>query len=169
MITTILCVQENSNYYKIPGLDLWDKKRNAYNYTGSNPIITHAPCQQWSRLKHFANENKEEKELAMHCLKLVQQNGGIFEHPAGSSFFKHAGIKPTLSINQNWWGYKCKKTTYLYYSKIKPNAINLNFNAITHKIHQLDKTERSKMPLKFCQWLINHNLEIQTTVNTFNS
>lgn len=156
MIKTILCVQDDSNYHKIPNLDLWTKERDAYKYTGSEPVITHAPCQQWSRLKKFAKQNKLEKDLAMYCLEIVQKNGGIFEHPGGSSFFKYAGIKPTLSINQSWWGFRARKITYLYYHKIKPIPIQLNFEAITITVDRMDKKERSKMPLAFCQWLINH-------------
>ena len=118
---TVLCAKKNSVYKTIPGIDVWDEERDAYFFTGSNPVITHAPCAQWSRMKAFANGNPDEKELAYFCLKNVIRNGGIFEHPAGSSFFKEAGLTSNIySIDQAWWGYAAHKPTYLFFSKCKP-------------------------------------------------
>jgi len=174
-LISVLCVMKKSNYELIPKLDLWGESRDAYFFTGSNPIITHAPCQQWSRMKGFANHNPDEKKLAFHCLKLVLRNGGIFEHPAGSSFFKEAGItKNIYSVDQSWWGFKARKRTYLLFHKIKPLSFPLNFSPPTHVVSQglkingsgkprkgynflpdLKKSERSKMTLSFCQWLVD--------------
>lgn len=84
---SILCADSLSNYFKIDGLDIWTEKRDINNYSGKNKVICHPPCQQWSRLKSFAKNKPEEKKLALLCWEIVQANGGIFEHPAGSSFF----------------------------------------------------------------------------------
>lgn len=171
---SVLCVMKNSNYEKIPQLDLWHQHRDAFFFTGSNPVITHAPCQQWSRMKGFAKANADEKELAFHCLKYVLRNGGIFEHPAGSSFFKEAGItKNIYSVDQSWWGFKARKRTYLLFSKVKPLAFPLNFAPPTHVVSgtlkingsgkmrkgpflpEIKQSERSLMPQPFCQWLVD--------------
>lgn len=113
---TILCAKKDSIYKQIPGVDVWDIDRDAYFFTGSNPVITHAPCAQWSRMKAFANDNKDEKELAWFCLNKVLRNGGIFEHPAGSSFFKEAGITQNIySVDQSWWGFPARKRTYFVF------------------------------------------------------
>ena len=162
---SVLCVNEDSIYKTIPGVDAWDKVRNAYNFNGSNPVITHAPCQQWSRLKYFAKPDELEKELAWFCLEKVKANGGIFEHPANSSFFKEAGIKPTISINQHWFGLEARKTTWLYFHDVKPFSFPLNFNAVTHAIKTgmgkknglklMNKKRHSFTTLDFAMWMIN--------------
>lgn len=157
--TTILCALEKSIYKTIPGLDVWDKNRDAYLYTGQNIIIAHPPCQQWSRLKSFAKEDKKERDLAMFCLEKVRSNGGILEHPAGSSFFAYAGIKPTISINQSWFGFPAQKNTYLYFYDCAPLQLPLSFNAIEKKVTQLSQVKRSFTTIEFATWLINsaHN------------
>lgn len=154
---SILCVDKKSNYKKIPGLDLWDEERNAYNYAGSNPVICHPPCQQWSRMKAFATENKEQKELAIFCWEVVNKNGGILEHPNGSNLFKYvrADKKFIYSVNQHWWGFPARKTTLLYVKDVKLLAYPLNFNAIQKKVNQMNYKSRSIMTLEFCQYLVN--------------
>lgn len=118
---SILCAQKNSLYKEIPGLDIWDEERDAYYFYGSNPVITHAPCPQWSRMKAFAKHDESQKELAWFCLQKVLRNGGIFEHPAGTSFFKEAGIQKNIySVDQSWWGFPARKRTYLFFHKVKP-------------------------------------------------
>jgi len=152
---SVLCVKENSIYNEIPNLDLWGKYRNAYNFKGTTPVIAHPPCQQWSRLRYFSRANKEEKDLAHFCLEQVRKNGGILEHPHGSNFFKEAGIRPTISINQSWFGFSCKKTTLLYFHHYRPIAHPLNFDRIEKRINDLTsrKDKRSEMSLKFAKWL----------------
>lgn len=147
---------KNSNYYKIPGLDLWNQERDAYNFTGSNPVICHPPCAQWSKLKAFAGTNKQEKELAYFCIEKVNQNGGILEHPAGSGIWKLPGIKREniISINQHWFGFPAQKRTWLYFTQVKPISFPLNFNCPVKTVTELHSSSRSKQPLSFCIWLV---------------
>lgn len=152
---SVLCVGDHrSNYRLIPGLDLWDAERDAYNFAGTNPVITHPPCQQWSQMRGFAHDNPREKELAWFCLEKVQRNGGILEHPRGSSFFHAAGIRPTLSVNQSWFGFAGRKTTYLYFVGFKPQAFPITFDCPTKLVERMSSKERSRQPLAFCEWLI---------------
>lgn len=152
---SVLCVNKDSIYKSIPGVDAWDLERDAYKFNGTNPVITHAPCQQWSRLKHFANDNPKEKELAWFCLEKVNANGGVFEHPAGSSFFKDAGIKKIYSVDQFWFGFPARKRTYLYFSKCKPLPVSLRFDAIELTVGELRQERRSDTTIEFATWLIN--------------
>lgn len=154
-IITVLCTLEDSIYKTLPHLDIYDKNRDAYNYTGQNPIIAHPPCQQWSRLKSFAKEDKKEKDLAMFCLEQINKNGGILEHPSGSSFFKYAGIKPTISVNQSWFGFPAEKKTYLYFKDCEPLATPLCFDAITKTVPQLSQKMRSYTTLEFANYLVS--------------
>ena len=153
---SVLCVNPDSVYKNFPHLDCWDKNRNAYSFKGTNPVITHAPCAQWSRLKAFAKVDKEEKELAWFCLNKVQVNGGIFEHPMGSSFFKAAKIPRSqiYSVDQHWWGFPCRKRTYLYFSQCKPLSFPMRLEAIEKRVDQLHYSRRSDTTLQFAQWLV---------------
>lgn len=134
---TVLCANKDSVYKMIPGIDVWDETRDAYFFTGSNPVITHAPCAQWSRMKGFAKSVADEKELSFFCLKQVIRNGGIFEHPSGTSFFKEAGItKNIYSVDQSWWGFPAKKTTLLLFHNCKPLPFPLMQFIPTHVVNR---------------------------------
>jgi len=163
----VLCIDgKRSNYLALPDLDLYDQVRDCRTFPGGKPVITHAPCQQWSSMKAFARIDPEQKALAFFCLEKVMQNGGIFEHPAGSSFFQAAGIRPTISINQSWFGFPAQKKTYLYFHRCKPIAVPLSFDAVERVLNnsksmpksrrrpELPKWQRSIMPPAFCAWLI---------------
>jgi len=156
---SVLCVNRNTLYKRLRGdydLDLWDIDRDAYNYSGNNMVITHAPCSQWSaRLSVQATPNEYEKRLAFFCLEQVQKNGGIFEHPAHSSFFKIANIEPTIEIDQFDFGFRSKKRTWLYFHGCKPidyvpQFASYNYTSVT----RLDSRERSRMTKTFCEYLI---------------
>jgi hypothetical protein len=154
---SVLCIQKNSNYLQLPNLDLWNESRNTYNYTGINPVICHPPCQQWSRLKAFAKDDKLSKELALFCWDKVQVNGGIFEHPLGSSFFKYvnANRKKMFVVHQSWWGFPARKPTILYFNNYKPLTTPICFDAILTTVDKMAYSSRSKMSVNFCRWLVS--------------
>lgn len=152
---SVLCTLPNSVYKQLPGVDAYDLQRDAYTFSGNNPIIAHPPCQQWSRMKNFANDNPREKELAIFCLEQIHKNGGILEHPAGSSFFKYAGIVPTISVNQAWFGFPCQKKTYLYFFDCEPLAFPLSFDCPVRTVSQLTPSHRSITTIQFATWLLD--------------
>lgn len=154
---SVLCVMPESNYYKIDGLDLWDKERDAYKFTGNNKVITHAPCQQWSKLKSFAKPDKKERDLAFWCWEVVNRNGGIFEHPKGSSFFKEVKAERSkmFCVWQSWWGFRARKETILYCQDVRLLSMPISFNNGLIGVSNMNKGERSKMPLSFCNYLVN--------------
>lgn len=170
---TILCADPDSNYFRLndPELDIWTSKRDAWKYNGTNPVICHAPCQQWSRLRAFANFNMSEKMIAYHCWELMMKHGGIFEHPAGSSFFKavKADFKKIHSVDQHWWNFPARKRTYLYTHNCSLLSTPLNFNHVEYVVttnkrnkkgERIGKPEmkhehRSKMTVEFCRFLVD--------------
>jgi hypothetical protein len=116
------------------------------------------------------DDDADQKELAYFCLRKVVDNGGIFEHPAGSSFFKHAGItKNIYSVDQVWWGFPARKRTYLFFHACKPLAYPILTAVPTHVLgvssklspaqrslrRNLPKGERSTTVLAFAEWMIN--------------
>ena len=157
MNISVLCTMPGSNYYRIPNLDCWDVKRNAFNFTGSNPVITHAPCPQWSRMKAFAKYNQRDRLLAYFCWDVVNTNGGIFEHPAGSSFFNHVGAdwNKIISIDQMWFGFPARKRTYLYFNKCIPLQYPISFDCPVKLVEYMSSSMRSRQPLSLCKWLVD--------------
>lgn len=153
---SVLCVDRLSNYFKLadPGLELWTKERDAYNFFGDNPVITHPPCQQWSKLRTMAKPDAKEKGLAWRCLDFVTRNGGVLEHPAYSTFFAEAGIKPTIAIDQSWFGFPARKVTWLYFHKCSPLQHPISFDLARTNVEGMTSTMRSRMPEAFCSWLV---------------
>lgn len=151
----VLCTAEKSLYRSLPNLDLWPVSRNAWNFNSDYPVIAHPPCPQWSRLKGLASEDEEQKALAFHCLHKVFSNGGILEHPEGSAFFNAAGIRPTHSINQSWFGYPIPKRTWLFCYKVKLLPTPLSFELPSRNFHNLTKRQRSEGTHQLCQWLVH--------------
>ena len=151
---SVLCTEEFTSYLNLPYVFPWSKEMDVYNFNNSTPVITHAPCAQWSKMKRFANCNMKEKDLAFFCYEKVMENGGIFEHPAGSAFFKYIGKeKEVVSLNQHWFGFPSQKKTYLYFNKCKPGQMSINFNAVEKTTLQLSHSERSRTTLAFASWL----------------
>jgi hypothetical protein len=161
----VLCTNKLTTYSQLPYVFPFDKEMNAYTFKSNSPVIAHPPCQQWSRLRSFAKENKEEKDLAIFCLEIVKKNGGVFEHPAGSSFFKYAGIENELfSVDQHWWGFPARKRTYLYFNKCGPDQLPLNFDAIKKNVSNMPQSQRSITTIDFAKWLVSsvRNVKIAT-------
>lgn len=93
--------------------------------------------------------------LAEHCYKKVTENGGIIEQPANSIMFELLGIHPQISIDQKWFGFRARKTTWLYLNKVTLLSHPITFDAATHSVEKLTSTMRSRQTLQFSQWLVN--------------
>lgn len=113
-------------------IDCWDVERDARNYDGPHPVVTHAPCGPYSQQRH--NYRGSEHDCAYRALEQVRTFGGVFEHPARSLFWDKAGLlRPnmkgaygffgseidkyggfTIQVNQVEWGHPARKPTWLY-------------------------------------------------------
>lgn len=157
---SVLCVAPRSNYYKLANkydLILYDKDKDCTTFDFSTPVITHAPCAQWSRLHHFAKVNQDEKSLAWFCYQAVRSCGGIFEHPSGSHFFRTAQIPKSqiYSVKLSWFGYRAAKPTWLFYNSVSLSSHPLSFDLVTAKVGKsLSTAQRHITPLAFNEWLI---------------
>ena len=119
----MLFTDPKSHYRSIPGVDCWDKSRDAKLYTGSHPIVAHPDCGPWSKLRHLST--KQDPECGPIAVSLVQQLGGVVEHPQYSRLWDHMGLpKPdqgvdeyggrTYFVTQVSYGHKCVKPTWIY-------------------------------------------------------
>lgn len=153
----VLCVARKSNYKLFEGLELYDQSRDAFTYTDTLPVIAHPPCAQWSKLKALAIKDSRQLQLAEFCFNQVTKNGGILEHPAGSSLFEFLKIPKSklISVNQHWFGFPARKNTLLYFHNYKPLSFPLSFDAITRTVESIHSEDRSIMPPAFCSYLIN--------------
>ena len=97
-----LYVQTNGAYFGLPGVDAWDKKRDARRYAGPWPVVAHPPCQRWGKMwfgqplavkKTGVRKAKGDDdgcfEAALHA---ARKYGGVIEHPWGSHAWAHFGL-----------------------------------------------------------------------------
>ena len=165
--TPVLFVHENSNYKKLPAFfDCYDAERNALTYLGTSPVICHPPCRLFSRLRKFSTAEQDEKKLAYWAVDLVRANGGVLEHPVGSTLWKEKDLPPpgyydeyggfTLCISQKWFGYYTDKKTLLYIVGIKHKDLPgypLTLDAPVRKFENLSPKQRSETTLDLALYL----------------
>ena len=179
-MTTVLCVLPDS-VYKSLDCDTYDQARNAWTFNGPGPVVAHPPCRTWGRLRHFAHPNETEHALAVHCLNLVRQFGGVLEHPAGSSLWQTCHLpRPgkiknpmaySICVDQFVWGHRAQKATWLYIVGCPPRRLPpIPFTLRTAQCviatsrsnragspghrPEVSKHERSATPLPFANWLL---------------
>lgn len=163
---SVLFTREKSAY-DILGLDTWPESRNALNFKGTNPVICHPPCRAWGKLKRFSKHGPGEKDLARFAVKVVRANGGVLEHPVGSTLFvdqrlplvdglpdEYGGF--TVSVDQCDFGHRARKQTLLYcvgvdrdlaYARPPPRSP-------VHPVEHMGRPERERTPLLFAEYLV---------------
>lgn len=167
-MVAILCAAPNSVYHQIPGVDVYDRKRDARTFAGGMPVVAHPPCRAWSAYcRHQAKPEPGEKELALWCCDQLREWGGVLEQPAHSHLFAAAGLPVpperrsdlfSIEVWQSWWGYTTRKRTWLAISKVDPRCVELPY-ALTppgdrQRWNKLSKHKRAATCRAFAEWLI---------------
>jgi len=194
-----LFVETNGVYFNLPNIIPYDIHNDARNYNGPYPVIAHPPCERWGKYWSGGPSSRVKKFLGNdfgcfdRALFAVRTFGGVIEHPAYSKAFDWFGIdrpKPydgwyevdnfggfACQIDQNIYGHKAKKATYLYsckfkrflkvkkqkaqsfikidegfHSKKQADLIRLQKNFIPCK--RLSEKDRIDTPIKFRNFLI---------------
>lgn len=89
-----LYVAKGGVYSSVPGVDPWDRDRDARGYPGPHPVIAHPPCQRWGKFaagsplviartgvrKHVGDD----EGTFSASLRAARRWGGVIEHPWGS-------------------------------------------------------------------------------------
>jgi hypothetical protein len=174
----ILFAMSPSIYDELPGVEVYDKDRDAKSFPGGMPIVAHPPCAQWGRLRYFARKDVDEKALATWAVDQVREHGGVLEHPVGSSLWREKGLPAagkrdsfggfTLPVHQNWFGHRARKPTLLYIVGVEPRelpAMPLSISPPTATIETeirgrlgalpaVSRAERSATPRPFAEWLV---------------
>lgn len=180
-MVAVLFARKDSVYKQMPGVDVFDKDRDARNFQGGIPVVAHPPCRAWGRLRAFAKPEPGEKQLAVWAVQQVRKWGGVLEHPESSSLWTQMNLPIgmqrdqfggyTISVDQFWWGHRARKRTWLYVVGVEPNQLPempLRFDAITHTVSttmhrgrknfrpkpSISKKEREATPPEFAGWLV---------------
>jgi hypothetical protein len=132
-----LYVETKGVYSSAPGVEMWDKTRDARLYAGPHPVVAHPECQRWGRFWHGSPRKPHQFKLGddggcfAAALAAVRRWGGVLEHPADSHAWKHFGIpRPareagwllcqddyggaTCYVEQGHYGHIARKGTWLY-------------------------------------------------------
>lgn len=171
----VLFARADSIYKTLPDCDVYDINRDALTYFGIDPVIAHPPCRAWGRLRQFAKPRDGEKELALFSVGLVRRNGGVLEHPAHSTLWKHENL-PTLGNVDKWggwtlpiqqcdFGHRAQKPTWLYIVGCHPDRLpeRPGKREATHCIRptrsyprmpSVTKAEREHTPPELAAWLV---------------
>jgi len=165
-----LYVESNGTYANLPGVDLWDRERDARLYYGPHSVVAHPPCQLWGKFCHvnYARWGGEHNRPGNDggcfeaALASVRKWGGILEHPAFSSAWAKYNLpRPTVvgdwlraapseyvcEVWQVAYGHKARKRTWLFYcGTIAPPAMRWDRPDASHQIggHDQRGKERNK-------------------------
>lgn len=173
----ILFARRDSNYKLMPGCDVYDADRDARTFRGGLPVVAHPPCRSWGRLRAFANPVPGERENALWAVEQVQAEGGVLEHPDGSTLWGSANLpKPgcepdqyggwRFAAPQKWWGHRAEKNTWFYIVGVGARdipAIPIILGEATHVVQSrkrhdyrphITKAEREHTPPLLCEWLV---------------
>jgi len=166
-----LCVAANTPYRTMPGVECYDKRRDARSFNGGMPIICHPPCRAWSAfLRHQAKPDPGESELGLFCAERLRECGGVLEHPAYSRLFDAAKLpRPlerssdlwTIAVWQSWWGYPMRKGTWLCFSRVDPARVEVPYRMLNDRgadriiFKGMSRTQRAQTTPAFADWLVN--------------
>lgn len=129
-----LYVETGGMYAGLPGVDPWDKERDARLYAGPHPVVAHPPCSAWCKLAglveaRWGHKRGEDGGCFAAALAAVRQWGGVLEHPAYSYAWRHFDLMPpigggwsvadwhggwTCMVEQGHYGHPARKQTWLY-------------------------------------------------------
>ncbi len=134
-----LYIEKNGCYWDKPGIDPWDKERDARLYSGPWPVVAHPPCERWGRFAkgHMTNQVHrigDDGGCFASALNSLRKWGGVLEHPAHSKAWDAFGIpKPpkfgwlrisyaewVCEVEQGHYGHKARKKTWLLAVGPKP-------------------------------------------------
>lgn len=131
-----LYVETGGVYFNLPGVDPWDRGRDARTCRLRLPAVAHPGCERWGRFWHGSTRKPHQFQLGddegrfASALTYVRNNGGIIEHPAGSRAWGWFGLKApsqgsgwikaddfggwTCQVDQKHYGHEAPKPSWLY-------------------------------------------------------
>lgn len=168
-----LFVSGRTIYRHLPGVEVFDKRRDARQFAGGMSVVAHPPCRHWSRLRHQAGANataaeiEEEKRLGVWAVEQVMRWGGVLEQPAGSLLWDACQLPRcgdysdafcfTEYIEQSWFGFPTPKATWLLVCGVPRRLVNVPTFQLRAKslasFSDLNSFERSRTMRPMAEWL----------------
>lgn len=133
-----LFVRRGGSYWDLPGVDAWDKRRDARQYAGPWPAVCHSPCQRWGKMyfgqpltvKRTGVRKKlgDDGGCFESALTTIRTYGGVLEHPKGSHAWARFSLNEppeedgwvpdghggwTCCVEQGRYGHYARKPTWL--------------------------------------------------------
>jgi hypothetical protein len=128
-----LFVETGGCYFGLPGVDPWDRERDARFYRGPHRIIAHPPCERWGRYWHGSPRKPHQYRLGddgglfISALRSLALYGGVLEHPAHSRAWERfelpvpprgggwrlCGQYAVCQVEQGHYGHVARKATWL--------------------------------------------------------
>jgi hypothetical protein len=141
-VIAALFVEKGGVYWNLPGVDAWDKDRDARLYAGPWPTVCHPPCERWGRYwsggpsARVRRLKGDDAGCFAAALRVVETYGGILEHPEASHAWRafdiaspprnggwmRAGLhRPgwTCCVEQGHYGHRARKATWLYAYRVE--------------------------------------------------
>jgi hypothetical protein len=185
-----LFVDPRGAYAGLPGVDLWDKDRDARAYAGPYPVVAHPPCQLWVNFaalnfKRYGGEHNRpgnDGGCFASALSSVRRWGGVLEHPAFTNAWRAHGLpRPAgtgwhlapggwvCEVWQSAYGHRARKRTWLYASGVCPPQLNWARNPGTAQVGWFDrikptlsKKEANATPVAFRDALLSIARQVGT-------
>lgn len=161
-----LYVETDGCYFGLPGVDPWDKSRDARSYAGPHPVVAHPPCQRWgsmafvnyARWGGVQNMPRNDGGCFASALHAVRLWGGVLEHPAKSRAWEWFGLaKPEMEgwtkcptggwvceVWQSAYGHRANKATWLYATVPHPPELDWSRPVGSHQVGFQDQRGKSR-------------------------
>lgn len=141
MTVAALYVAFGGIYYGLDGVEPWGlPDRDAREYSGPHPVVTHPPCDRWCQMApvnqaRYGHKVGEDGGCFAAAIAAVRQWGGVLEHPALTLAWPAFNIpRPnpgggwqramcggwTCHVEQRNYGHRARKATWLYYFGAAP-------------------------------------------------
>lgn len=127
-----LFVEAKGCYSNLPGVDVWDIKRDARLYGGLDPVVAHPPCERWGRFSEGSPTKRGyvtggDEGCFASALASVRRCGGVLEHPADSKAWAEFSLPVpqkagwtegapgewVCSVEQGHYGHPARKKTWI--------------------------------------------------------
>ena len=185
-----LYVARGGCYYGLSDVDPWDEQRDARLYDGPHAVVSHPPCSRWCRLAGLVEARWGHKRGAdggcfAAALSSVRKWGGVLEHPAYSSAWRHHGLLAppftggwvradwgggwTCHVEQGHYGHRARKATWLYAVGCSlpsltwgPSAKRMRLDSVYHSAEERHRMTRppagmdSESRAARREWLAEH-------------
>jgi len=128
-----LYVDPNNGPYPdlLGAANCWGIERDAKTYAGPWPVVAHPPCGPWGRMRALCKH--QDPDCGPRAVEQVRAFGGVLEHPADSSLWRHCGLpRPgeldfsglfTIEVQQCDWGHRARKRTWLLFGGVDRRAL----------------------------------------------